>query len=613
MELLGGLLVFTLCLWGANTLQLQSPDPLSPPSLPALPRCAALRKLCGKPPAAAAAGTARLLSEALKDAACSPQTEKERLFIAAIGRPLERLALRRILGCQAPTSFCKGDDGSREAQGDNKTGQAFTDVWEPQSENFCSSAVTGLEVLPFGAVLLTLELPAAAHEGLSAEIYQPSPESNTFATESKQKTAIRPLKVDDADSGVRDAASTGTAISVARGDPEGQVEVSRTVGDGLHLSREAAIVEAAAKFLVEAADVLVVSLLHSGLAGVPQRPDGGQATPFAKFLGAGAGTEEIRLESADPKPASSSRSEVSSKEGDESSRPVETVSSLCVRLPEEVVQLLRAMQRLSSTQVRQESASDSQTRWRLHSSKKQQTGRASRRRPLPHVVLLLGEAVSPALQAAVETEVRRHLKHPHAKISVIAARLPEGEARARDTLRQLLQQTEAGGRLASKVTESLAALLTGPVSGLASSFEFPSSALACVACAAAARHSLGNARKQLAEMQGGPGKDVMLETSGAAAQRLFCEALSSYDFHTRRFQLSPERKLLREELRRSLERDLRVFYIREALRIENSAKARLRAALVAALRKDARRFGPAAHDILKSVPIHFGLGHVNGG
>lgn len=110
------------------------------------------------------------------------------------------------------------------------------------------------------------------------------------------------------------------------------------------------------------------------------------------------------------------------------------------------------------------------------------------------------------------------------------------------------------------------------------------------------------AQSRLSGFQSLPIKDLVSRSFGAMAQSLLCEAFRLYDFQTRKYQvcrglspsgltttcnsnlaaaarprqciekgllealrclqLSSERRVLREELRRSLERDLRVLYLR---------------------------------------------------
>ncbi|KAL8453139.1 hypothetical protein Emed_001009 [Eimeria media] len=402
----------------------------------------------------------------------------------------------------------------------------------------------GLDVLPSGACLFTVESPGCRilrdDEDKEAQ-KEAKTNENTWGKQRQRDSR-------------NDSSTDGSSASERDGGGAGKASLD------MPCATEAAVLASLAAPVVEAADVLLLPLVYQGVAGVahPSPPD--PAKSFGELLYLQEATDTADETTAD----------ISNSAGEAEEVERQTGQAPVVCLPEGVQMLLRSMRHLTQ---QEDAGKEAENAGGLKESVKQK-GTLSDSRPtrLPHIVLLFGEPFSPGFEAAVKAQVLREL----------------GNAEGKSNANQHNQRTE-----------SLAKIFTGPPAFRnPSSLEYPSRAIAAGVCAAAARRALLFARKKFAELQKLHFRASSREPLGLRVQRILCEALSSYDWQTRRFQLALDRRVLRKELQFSLEREARSLYVREALQLEAEAKTRLRAALIKTLQKDAARFNAIAPTIL---------------
>lgn len=243
----------------------------------------------------------------------------------------------------------------------------------------------GLDLLQGGPLLLTLELPSAG--GLSVEPAGSTPvETNAgAAVKAPQAQAI-----DKTSGGVlREDAVKSETDETKEARTHSAHDVPPTTN-----ATEAALITAVAMPLVEAADVLLVPLLYPGALSALRIPVNLPGKQCAELLC--LGSAKVAGEGGSLEPDSGIADSTSSGGTHETclqSSPIPTATGRCCRLPEGVVQLLRAMRQLVNAQTVQGVAGNMEVHrsTRSHGGKKQHVLQVPRpRRRLPHLVLLLG-------------------------------------------------------------------------------------------------------------------------------------------------------------------------------------------------------------------------------
>ncbi|XP_026191041.1 uncharacterized protein LOC34619702 [Cyclospora cayetanensis] len=411
----------------------------------------------------------------------------------------------------------------------------------------------GLERLRSGAVLLTLELPSIL-EGANMLPQRHSEGSDGAAKGSK--VLLRPSRgsLHRARQPVPFFSKSSGVPSASEGAPDAPTHSSKDNDGGASIfSLEASLLHRLAAPLVEAADVLVMPLLHPRCFAAQPSQDAWRADSLGEMLWLGDGDGEMNSDACSERaaipPLRRGRAALASDEG-----------------------------KAAGTRKCQ-SAGGCQAKRRAESvAHREREGGGRERGILPTAALATHCCTAGG-------ERLRAFKH----------------AAGRDALADFLIGT--------------------PPTGPPSSIEFTTHALATNACAAAFRKCLMDAKKRLSGFQELHGKEGVSHSFGAMMQKVLAEALATYDHQTRPYQLSSERSVLRDELRRSVERALRLAYLnddsgeggkgvscgsaeingQEAVSIENDARSRLRAQLVAALQKDAERFESLAPGILRKT------------
>ncbi|CDJ36056.1 uncharacterized protein EMH_0029350 [Eimeria mitis] len=457
--------------------------------------------------------------------------EKPAPFVIAISRPLQRLALRELLGCDTnfSDSIQQRADPALDATGNKETMDVVKGTAETSWRQLCASTNIGLEKLRSGAVLLTLELPSAVHDRGNDRLSN-SEHGTVSARYTQEPRASDAAPAGNPVAGYRTTAAKKEASDYT--DPLGDLSES------VCALTEAAMVRAIALTLVEAADVLVVPLSYDGLVSVPRSHDHWKGNEYGELLCLGGITPG---EEGGP-----TATRDNGRVRQECQPPLRTEPKPAhahVRLPEDVLQLLQAMRQLINAEIFQEEASSSTRQSRIRPNKS--TGPVSlgtnRPRRLPLFVIAL-EVISTA------------------RVGVFGMHSPERGKDTRDEIDHLIQGIEPRNASVKQIADALAALLTREhVSGPPNAFEFPGYALSSNVCGAAFRLSLAHAR------------------------------------------LSLQRRALREELRRSVEREIRTIFLRWALQIESNLRLSLRAELVAALQRDARRFESLTPGIIRKA------------
>ncbi|KAL8429830.1 hypothetical protein ACSSS7_006278 [Eimeria intestinalis] len=470
-----------------------------------------------------------------------------RPLVVAFCRPFERSLLRRLLDCTssgAPEAESEDEVDDVDAQGSADAGKTSVGWQEEEMRNVWSSigrlpttyllkserlacfalvqckskglphyvleccrmnscecvlhSGMGLDVLPSGAYLLTVE-SAGYKVPSNDESKEADADAKTIEeTSGKQQSRDR-----------RGAASPNAESSFFGRGGGGAAKASV----GSPCATEAALIASLAAPVLEAADVLLLPLVYQGVVGgvAPPHPLH-QARPVSELLY----SQEAAETAAETSPG------ISGSVGEAGDLEAEARQAPVVCLPEGVLMLLRSMKQLTQQHAAQRAAAAGGLQGSRTASGALMALSKTR---LPHIVLLLGEPLSPDFEAAVKAKVLTELGDTEGKSGAAVC-----------LVHHKLQE----------------------------------------------KHSKAPSREPL----------------GARMQRILCGALSSFDLQTRRFQLALDRKILREELQLSLEREARTLYVREALQIEAEAKARLRAALIRALQKDATRFGAVAPAIL---------------
>ncbi|KAL8275798.1 hypothetical protein Esti_000361 [Eimeria stiedai] len=503
-----------------------------------------------------------------------------RPLIVAFCRPFERSLLRKLLGCTTSGAFEAESDGGGDqvdAHGSAEADKAPVGWQEEEMRNVWSSIGMGLDVLPSGAYLFTVESPgirgSCNEEGKEAD-----EEARTIANpweKQQPRDSLGGVSPDDESSDSQRNGAGATKASL-----------------GLPCATEAALLASLAAPVVEAADMLLLPLVYQGVAGVAYRPSAQQERPFGELLYLQEAAEDAAERT---RGNSSSVGEAGKLVGEAGQGPV-------LRLPEGVLMLLRSMKHLTQQHARQRAASAGG----LQESRKE-SGASPAARPtrFPHIVLLFGEPLSPGCEAEVKAQVLQELGNAEGKSGLAVRFVQKSEEEPVSSYFRLISMFDRYKlRCRFSLAGSLAKLFTGPPAFRnPSALEYPSCAVASGVCAAAARRALVFARERFSELQKRHLKAPLREPLGARVQRILCEALSSFDLQTRRFQLALDRRVLRKQLQLSLEREARSLYVREALQLEAEAKARLRAALIKALQKDAARFGATAPAILTETVI----------
>ncbi|CDJ42615.1 hypothetical protein, conserved [Eimeria tenella] len=454
----------------------------------------------------------------------------------------------------------------------------------------------GLDRLPAGAVLLTLEVPSNIGSGQWNHAKKEGKKEEDPYTSQKNKAGalFHGLSATEGPSG--NSSTEDLPLATAAKKISDGTEVSRVSSKNMDVLTGGNFTQAVALAAIEAADVLLISLLHEGRLFKPWSHDTQGVRPLGEFLC--LGDTAVAGEDADmtavPRQTSHSIRPSSANETEPANRQA------C--LPEHISKLLYTMrQLLEENRVRRNGESGQFSTHPRDSSHQLalETGRPQR---LPRVVILTEMPVSPSCEDAIAAEVRRHLGTADVKVSVIGLQLHGGGEATRDVLDSVLRGIVPRNTSQTQIADAIENLLTRqPDSAPPSSTEFAGCALACTTSAAAFRRSLAFVKGRLCELRYQAEQDIASKSFGATVQNILSEALALYDYQTRRCQLSPERETQRNELLRSLEKELRILYLRKALHIENSARLRLRAELVAALQKDARAFGSHTPGIVKKV------------
>ncbi|KAL8439914.1 hypothetical protein Efla_004839 [Eimeria flavescens] len=551
--------------------------------------------MSGQSHAAAAQKIAGLLTTATKASALkSAGQQPSRPLVVAYCRPFERSSLRTLLGCQSPTGS-EPEEGVSHDNGNllRKSGsaEASTGWWDSGLSDVWSKISLGLEVLPSGAFLLTVESPCG--EDLYA-VRSKTTEAETKTLEGKT----------DAQGAAR--ADGGVASRDSKASSGEKMGASAGPSLVMPCATEATVLASLAGTVMASADVLLLPLLYQNVVSAPYRPFIQPLRQLGELFFMDTSSKAAADAGGDVgATAAKASSRTSSARPEEPSTVNKVATEERISLPQDVVQLLRAMRRARRLRLVQQAAADNTKRAtgqpNMHMERGAGQAQAKSQSRIPHIVLLFGRPLSPEVQAALKSEVLRHFGEAEGKSGASSS---HAKAQIDQTSRQfdhcvITSALRKCLRWCLVSSDSLATFVTGNAAlGPPSAVEFPSRAVASGVCAAAARHAWTAARKHLSELQKSQADRLLQRPFGSEAQRILSEALSSYDWQTRRFLISQERKVLRNELRLGLEREIRSLHLREVLRIEADAKAHLRAALIEALQRDAPRFGLLARSIL---------------
>ncbi|KAL8454926.1 hypothetical protein Emag_001292 [Eimeria magna] len=244
----------------------------------------------------------------------------------------------------------------------------------------------GLDVLPSGAYLFTVESPGCRR------LCDDDKEANEEATATGNTG--RKKRLSDFRGGV--SSNDGGSAYERNGSGAGKASLD------MPCATEAAVLASLAAPVVEAADVLLLPLVYQGVAGVDHPSPSQPPRPFGELLY----LQEATGTAAETTPGiSSSAGAAEELEGEAGQDPA-------VCLPEGVRMLLRSMKHLTQQHAGQDAASASGLKG---SGKYSGALPAARPTRLPHLVLLLGEPLSPGLAAAVKAQVRRELGNAEGK------------------------------------------------------------------------------------------------------------------------------------------------------------------------------------------------------
>ncbi|OEH79467.1 hypothetical protein cyc_02935 [Cyclospora cayetanensis] len=635
-----------------------------------------LQSLSGRTRAEAAGTVSRLLQTpwSVTDLPRSPKArESSPPLVVVLTRPFERMTARRLLRC-----FCEGASSSDSRQAREldleETDSEFlskrgeTPLALSGSQKASSALAVGLERLRSGAVLLTLELPSIL-EGANMLPQRHSEGSDGAAKGSK--VLLRPSRgsLHRARQPVPFFSKSSGVPSASEGAPDAPTHSSKDNDGGASIfSLEASLLHRLAAPLVEAADVLVMPLLHPRCFAAQPSQDAWRADSLGEMLWLGDGDGEMNSDACSERRASSGeRSPEEAQAAAAVSPGPSSPAALRFHLSEEVALLLRAMKERLQAHASASPQAGARPKGEpkaspIESAKGEgESGGFSQLPRLPRIVVLLGEKISPALQEAVRTEVASALGIDGGAVEVIAVRLPGEEAEAQAALDRVIQAVRPRNRSALQIADALADFLIGtPPTGPPSSIEFTTHALATNACAAAFRKCLMDAKKRLSGFQELHGKEGVSHSFGAMMQKVLAEALATYDHQTRPYQVwrGLQGPLLPPPLVRCRSGIVAAPALRkaclegkvvlcqgaviraalvgtqcvagraaaicgkgtspclfevggayeqstggrgEAVSIENDARSRLRAQLVAALQKDAERFESLAPGILRKA------------
>lgn len=506
-------------------------------------------------------------------------------LVITIGRPFQRSVLREALGCAANSSDTQ-EEWEDSPVGATEIKRTAKETPLTSWRQLCTATNIGLEKLRSGAVLLTVELPSAVHcqvnEGVSkAERGIASARYTQEQRAAGSPSAGSPL------AGYRITSAKGEE----RAEPPGDLS-----GDARALT-EAAMIQAVAHTLVEAADILVLPLLNGELVSTSRPHDIRGGHEFGELIcvgSTGRGTEGSLETKTD--------TSLARGKSQPSLQTEQQPMNAQVRLPEDVSQLLQAMKQLINKEARQEGASSLATQSRIHPSTSRRSLSPGAKRPprLPLIVVALEGPVSRSRREAIRAEILAQLGTAEAEVNVIGMPLGEGGKSTRDEIDRLIRRTEPRNASVTQIADALGALLTRQfISDPPNMLEFATHAVSSNMCAAAFRLCLEDARKGLRRLQRRDSQNAGRQSFGSVAQGILSNALTLYDYRTRKYQLSLQRRALREELARCVEREIRTIFLREALQIETSLRLSLRADLVAALQRNARDFESVAPGIIR--------------
>ncbi|CDI75033.1 hypothetical protein, conserved [Eimeria praecox] len=541
--------------------------------------CQALRSLSGYEDGEAAkkaAGLLRNIFSTGRSAGNDADQAEPAPLVITIGRPFQRSVLREALGCAANSSDTQ-EEWEDSPVGATEIKRTAKETSLTSWRQLCTATNIGLEKLRSGAVLLTVELPSAVHcqvnEGVSkAERGIASARYTQEQRAAGSPSAGSPL------AGYRITSAKGEE----RAEPPGDLS-----GDARALT-EAAMIQAVAHTLVEAADILVLPLLNGELVSTSRPHDIRGGHEFGELIcvgSTGRGTEGSLETKTD--------TSLARGKSQPSLQTEQQPMNAQVRLPEDVSQLLQAMKQLINKEARQEGASSLATQSRIHPSTSRRSLSPGAKRPprLPLIVVALEGPVSRSRREAIRAEILAQLGTAEGK------RVP---------IQSSYYESQAEDKLAAAYAEyvvwddALGALLTRQfISDPPNMLEFATHAVSSNMCAAAFRLCLEDARKELRRLQRRDSQNAGRQSFGSVAQGILSNALTLYDYRTRKYQLSLQRRALREELARCVEREIRTIFLREALQIETSLRLSLRADLVAALQRNARDFESVAPGIIR--------------
>ncbi|CDJ50662.1 hypothetical protein, conserved [Eimeria brunetti] len=526
-------------------------------------------------------------------------------FVVTVGRPLQRLAVRELLGCDKDSldNVEEWEDIAMDVAESKGAKNAPKGVAEPSWRQLCaatsmlhtfiafsgevsfnprnvgalresagrdnsghctmmplrvSSSDIGLERLRSGAVLLTVELPSTIHdEG-----------NNRASTREGIASAQQTQKLRAPGTPPAPDAAMHTPIAATKGETGERTEPLGELSEGVCTLTEAALVQAVALTLVETADILVIPLLYGGTVSTSRSQGSRESHEFGELLCVQRIAREAE-ESQGTKPGTSHT-------GDKyRSEPKLVTAQVC--LPKDVSHLLQTMRQLIDDAALHDEASSSPRQSRIHpkASPGAVSSGSSRRRRFPHIVIAVEGPVSQSRREAIRTEIRAQLcssegkRNPMkisycegqarnkctgayvncivwdkcdvvaaARVSVVSVQPPGGGKDARIEMDLLIQGIEPRNVSMTQIADALVALLTRQhITGPPNTFEFAAHALSTIACAAACRLSLADAREGLRRLQRPHPQNVARQPLGSLAQGILSEALTRYDYRTRRYQV----------------------------------------------------------------------------
>lgn len=243
----------------------------------------------------------------------------------------------------------------------------------------------GLDRLPAGAVLLTLEVPSSIGSGQWKHAKEEGKKGDDPNTSQKNKAEalFHGLSATEGPSGNSSTEDLPLATAARKETSDG-TEVSRASSKNMDALTGGHFTQAVALAAIEAADVLLIPLLHEGKLYKPRSHDSEGVRPFGEFLCLGdaravAGEDEDmtavpRQTSHSIRPSSVDKTEPANRQA-------------C--LPEHISKLLYAMrQQLEENRVRR-NGEGGQLSTHPRDSSHQLALEAGRPRRLPRVVILV--------------------------------------------------------------------------------------------------------------------------------------------------------------------------------------------------------------------------------